>query len=88
MFFPDKAAGYAEARRVLRPGGRLLVVDMLPHAREEYRQQMGHVWPGFAEAQLAGWLADAGFARVRWRALPADPQAKGPVLFAASARAA
>jgi hypothetical protein len=73
---------------VLRPGGRLLVVDMLPHAREEYRQQMGHVWPGFAEAQLAGWLEDAGFARLRYRPLPADPQAKGPVLFAASARAA
>jgi ArsR family transcriptional regulator len=84
----EPAKALAEARRVLRPGGRLLVVDMLPHAREEYRQQMGHVWPGFAEAQLGGWLADAGFARVRWRALPADPQAKGPVLFAASARAA
>ena len=54
----------------------------------EYRQQMGHVWLGFSRAQIEQWLGDAGFGGVRVRALPADPQAKGPALFVASARRA
>lgn len=76
----------AEAARVVRPGGRLLVVDMRPHEREEYRQTMGHVWLGFDEAQLTGWLGAAGFDGPLIRSLPADPQAKGPGLFVAAAR--
>ena len=76
----------AEARRALAPGGRLLIVDMMPHDRDEYRHTMGHVWQGFSEDQLGAWLRDAGFDRVSYRPLPADPQAKGPALFAATAR--
>ncbi len=72
-----------ETARVLKPGGRLLVVDMLPHAREEYKQQMGHVWLGFSEARITADLADAGFERVRVRTLPSEPGVKGPTLFVA-----
>jgi SAM-dependent methyltransferase len=78
----------AEVRRVLRPGGRLLLVDMMPHEREEYRARMGHVWQGFAETQLQEWLDAAGLESFRYTALPPAPDAKGPTLFAASARAA
>lgn len=70
-----------EARRVLRAGGRLLIADMTAHEREEYRTQMGHVWLGFDERSLRGWLSKAGFGSMRYVALPVDPAAVGPALF-------
>jgi ArsR family transcriptional regulator len=81
----DPARCLAEAARALKPGGRLVVVDMLPHERDEYRAQMGHVWLGFAEDDVVRTLRDAGFDHVRLLPLPADPKAKGPALFAARA---
>ena len=84
-FVVDPAAVLSEAARALRPGGRLLVVDMVPHEREEYRVTMGHLWLGFEPVQIAGWLETAGFTDVRVVPLPPDPQAKGPGLFTARA---
>jgi ArsR family transcriptional regulator len=81
----EPARAVAEVARALKPGGRLVIVDMLPHDREEYRGQMGHRWLGFKESDVLGVLASAGFEDARLRILPADPKAKGPVLFAARA---
>lgn len=74
-----------ETRRILRPQGRLLLVDMLPHGHEEYRSEMGHVWLGFSLDQMHELLDDAGFGRVVSTPLRPDPVAKGPGLFAATA---
>jgi ArsR family transcriptional regulator len=60
---------------------------MRPHEHAEYREQMGHQWLGFSEPELRGWLGEAGFEATRFIALPADPAAKGPALFAVAARA-
>lgn len=85
-YVAEPADALAQAARALKPGGRLLVVDMMPHDREEYRQAMGHVWQGFESDRLGGWMADAGLTAFRYVPLPPDPAAKGPTLFAASAR--
>ena len=83
---PEPARALADVARTLKPGGTLVLVDMLPHDRENYRQQMGHVWLGFAEDHAARLLADAGFERTRVVPLPTDPKAKGPALFVATGR--
>lgn len=82
---PDPAKALADVARVVKPGGRLLIIDMLPHDRDSYRQQMGHVWLGFADDHVRALLSDAGFAGVRTLPLPTDARAKGPGLFAATA---
>jgi len=82
---PEPQHAIAEVARVLKPGGRVVVVDMLPHDRESYRQQMGHVWLGFSEEQIERMLGDGGFDKVRVVPLPPDQKAKGPALFVATA---
>ncbi|MBU0726454.1 MAG: metalloregulator ArsR/SmtB family transcription factor [Alphaproteobacteria bacterium] len=54
------AAVIAEAARVLRPGGRLVVVDFAPHDQASLLQRQAHRWPGFQDQEIAGWCAEAG----------------------------
>lgn len=82
---PEPAAALAEVARVLKPGGRVVIVDMLPHDRETYRHQMGHLWLGFADDYTRTLLEEAGFTEIRVVPLPPDARAKGPGLFAATA---
>jgi ubiquinone/menaquinone biosynthesis C-methylase UbiE len=85
-YVAEPHAALAEAARALRAGGRLVVVDMTPHDRADLRDGMGQLWQGFSREQVVEWMEAAGLADVRYLPLSPDPAAKGPALFAASAR--
>ncbi|PZQ22002.1 MAG: ArsR family transcriptional regulator [Sphingopyxis macrogoltabida] len=55
---PDRVI--AEAGRVLRGGGHLLIVDFAPHEDEDLRTVAAHARLGFSDAQIRGWFASAG----------------------------
>jgi ArsR family transcriptional regulator len=85
---PDPGRVLGEVARILEPGGRLLVVDALPHERLELTEELGHVWMGFDEQRLARLLGAAGLRLTRFVLLPPEAEAKGPTLFAATAETA
>lgn len=66
-------AAIAEAARVLRPGGRLVLVDFLPHDLEQLRTEHAHRRLGFADAEVGGWCRDAGLVLEKTTHLPGGP---------------
>jgi SAM-dependent methyltransferase len=84
-YVEDPAAAVVEAARVLRQGGRLVVVDLLRHDREDFRRDMGQLRLGFDAEEMGTLLRAAGLGDVRVRPLPPDPDAKGPALMLAAA---
>jgi ArsR family transcriptional regulator len=85
---PEPERAVADVARALKPGGRVIIGDMLPHDRESYRQQMGHVWLGFSEEAVTRMLTNAGFGQIRIVPLAPEARAKGPALFVATGRKA
>ena len=70
-YLSDPGAAVKEAARIVEPGGRLIIADFAPHKLEFLREQHQHRRLGFAEPEMARWLAEAGLGNVRSVALPA-----------------
>jgi ArsR family transcriptional regulator len=84
-YVADPPAALAEAARILKPSGKLVIVDLLRHAREDFRRQMQQQWPGFDLAAMRDWISGVGLRISVCRPLPPEADAKGPALFLATA---
>jgi SAM-dependent methyltransferase len=59
-FLADPARAVAELVRITRPGGSVVLLDLVPHAQEWMRDEMAHRWLGFDRAEVEQWLRAAG----------------------------
>jgi ubiquinone/menaquinone biosynthesis C-methylase UbiE/DNA-binding MarR family transcriptional regulator len=78
-FLDDSARAIQEAARVLRPAGRLLVVDFAPHDLEFLRDEHAHRRLGFAPETVTGWLTAAGLEMLQQKTLPPEPNSDGKI---------
>jgi ArsR family transcriptional regulator len=83
-YLADPKPALSESARILKPGGKLVLVDLLPHDRDDFRRQMEQQHAGLEQTDLKKMLSEAGFAKTSHRALPPEPAVKGPALFIAS----
>jgi ArsR family transcriptional regulator len=87
---PRPAAALAEMARVVRPGGVVVVIDLMAHGHEWLRDEQADVWLGFGRDELLGLFARAGLAEARHAVVSrVEPAGRGgsPLeLFVASGR--
>lgn len=69
---PQKAV--EEAWRILKPGGRIVVLDLLRHGFEDARELYADLWLGFPEVELEGMLTNAGFHQVETSIVHREPE--------------
>lgn len=72
-FLDDPADVIAEAARVLRPGGTLVVIDFAPHSLDTLRDDYAHVRLGFSTDEIASWFQQAALGNTAVRDFVPDP---------------
>jgi len=86
VYVQQPSLAISEMARIIQPGGVVMIVDLVPHDRENYRTTMGHLHLGFDEKQVKLWARSAGLKHMRYRRLWPDTSSKGPGLFVATMR--
>ena len=61
---PEPAKALAAAHRLLKPGGQIMILDLLKHNFEKARELYGDHWLGFPESELHRWMEAAGFKKI------------------------
>ncbi len=71
-FLDNPRGALAEAIRVLKPGGRLAVVDFAPHKLEFLREEHAHLRLGFAAGEISAWLGERGLTSGTYKEMQPD----------------
>ena len=62
---PNPPRALSAANKILKPGGRIVILDLASHTFEQARELYAHIWLGFAEVELHQMLKKAGFAKIQ-----------------------
>ncbi|HTO28137.1 MAG TPA: metalloregulator ArsR/SmtB family transcription factor [Devosia sp.] len=76
-YFDDPGRMLAQARRLLKPGGEMIIVDFAPHDLEFLRSEHAHRRLGLSQSQMSGWAATAGLRVEAVREFPSQTNERG-----------
>lgn len=84
-YLPEPMPALAEMARVIKPGGKAVIVDVMRHDREAFRRQMGQQNMGYDPGEVCSLLEEAGLTSPSCTPIPPHPNAQGPALLLCTA---
>lgn len=84
-YISDPTAVLREISRILKTSGKAIIVDLLPHDRDDFRRELGQTSLGISVDNIKALLAANSFGKISVMPLPPEPNTNGPALFLATA---